>query len=151
MPSKSFGVKQLNLIGSTGLTPTIESPNNINLNANTVAISTDLNVNRNVNVLGIVTATDFNSLSDISKKINILPVDNALKITSELGGVRFNWKESGNPSIGVIAQEVEKVLPELVSTGEYKTVNYNGIIGVLIEAVKELKYEIEEIKKKINS
>lgn len=150
MADKSFGVKQLNLIGASG-TPTVESPNNLNLVANVVAISSNLTVNNDISVVGIVTAADFNSLSDISKKINILPVDNALKITSELGGVRFNWKESGNPSIGVIAQEVEKVLPELVSTGEYKTVNYNGIIGVLIEAIKELKSEIEELKKKINS
>lgn len=150
MADKSFGVKQLNLIGASG-TPTVESPNDLNLVANVVAISSNLTVNNDISVVGIVTATDFNSLSDISKKINILPVDNALKITSELGGVRFNWKESGNPSIGVIAQEVEKVLPELVSTGEYKTVNYNGIIGVLIEAIKELKSEIEELKKKINS
>jgi hypothetical protein len=61
-------------------------------------------------------------------------------------GVKFNWKESGSPSYGVIAQELLEVLPELVHGENPKTVNYNGIIGVLIEAIKELKAEIEELK-----
>jgi hypothetical protein len=47
----------------------------------------------------------------------------------------------------VIAQELEDILPELVKQGEIKSVNYNGIIGVLIEAIKELKAEIEDLKK----
>jgi hypothetical protein len=50
---------------------------------------------------------------------------------------------SGNPSIGVIAQELETVLPELVNGSENKTVNYSGLIGVLIEAIKELKERVE--------
>jgi flagellar biosynthesis chaperone FliJ len=51
----------------------------------------------------------------------------------------------------VIAQELEKVFPELVKTGENKSVNYNGLIGVLIEAVKEQQKQIEELKKQINN
>jgi hypothetical protein len=46
----------------------------------------------------------------------------------------------------VIAQELEEILPDLVKSGEVKSVNYNGLIGVLIEAVKELKGEVEELK-----
>jgi hypothetical protein len=46
----------------------------------------------------------------------------------------------------VIAQELEEVLPELVGDGEVKSVNYSGIIGVLIEAIKELRKEIEDLK-----
>ena len=53
--------------------------------------------------------------------------------------MRFDWKDSGESSLGVIAQDLEKVLPELVSeTDGVKSVNYNGIIGVLIQAIKEL-------------
>jgi len=100
---------------------------------------------------GIITATDFNSTSDITKKINITPITDSLNLISNLEGVRFNWIDTGNPSVGVIAQQIEQYLPELVSSGEHKTVNYNGLIGVLIEAVKELKIEVEELKKKINS
>jgi Chaperone of endosialidase len=97
--------------------------------------------------VGIITAQDFNSLSDINYKENINTVNDALSKVTELRGVRFDWKESGLPSYGVIAQELQEVLPELVHGNDPKTVNYNGIIGVLIEAIKELKAEIEELKK----
>lgn len=95
---------------------------------------------------GTVTAVDFNSTSDINLKENIHTVGNALEITEQLRGVSFDWKETGRSSYGVIAQELEAVLPELVKQGEVKSVNYNGIIGVLIEAIKELKKEIEDLK-----
>jgi hypothetical protein len=95
---------------------------------------------------GVVTATDFNSTSDQSLKTNINTIDNALDIVNDLRGVSFDWKETGKSSYGVIAQELEKVLPSLVSDTEIKTVNYNGIIGVLIEAVKELSEEVERLK-----
>ena len=110
--------------------------------------SSILNVNSGgIIVTGIASATAFDSLSDINYKENINTVNNALNKVEQLRGVKFDWKESGNPSYGVIAQELEQVLPELVHGNDPKTVNYNGIIGVLIEAIKELKIEIEEIKK----
>ena len=60
MTYKSFGVNEINIVGSSaGVgTPTMESPNNLNLNANRVAISTDIHIGRNVNVVGIITTTD---------------------------------------------------------------------------------------------
>jgi len=58
---------------------------------------------------------------------------------------RFKWADTGIRSIGVIAQEVEAVLPELVSNGEFKSVNYNGIIAVLVEAVKQLSAQVERL------
>jgi hypothetical protein len=99
-----------------------------------------------INISGICTAQDFDALSDINYKTNILTIENALDKVNELRGVSFDWKKSGSSSYGVIAQELEDVLPELVHGEEPKTVNYNGIIGVLIEAVKELKKEIVELK-----
>lgn len=101
----------------------------------------------NLRVAGVVTCQDVDSLSDINFKENVNTVDGALDKVSELRGVSFNWKESGEPSYGVIAQELENVLPELVHGDDPKRVNYNGIIGVLIEAIKELKAEVEELKK----
>jgi len=98
-------------------------------------------------VSGIATAQDFDALSDINFKENIFTINNALDKISNLRGVRFDWKESGKSSYGVIAQELQEVLPELVHGNDPKTVNYNGIIGVLIEAIKELKNEIEILKK----
>jgi hypothetical protein len=109
--------------------------------------SSILNINPSgINVTGIVTAQDFDALSDINYKENINTVNGALLKVEQMRGVKFNWKESGSPSYGVIAQELEQVLPELVHGHDPKTVNYNGIIGVLIEAIKELKAEIEELK-----
>ena len=85
-----------------------------------------------------VEAVDFNSTSDINLKENIRQVESASELVSKLEGVHFSWKETGKETIGVIAQQIEEHLPQLVQTGDtHKTVNYNGLIGVLIEAVKE--------------
>jgi len=92
---------------------------------------------------------DINSNSDVNLKTNIKTVENAVETINQLRGVSFDWKETGKSSYGVIAQELENVLPELVKTGENKSVNYSGIISVLIEAVKELSAEVEELKKKL--
>lgn len=106
-----------------------------------------LTVNGDVLVSGIVTCVDINSTSDENLKDNIKTFENALDIIQDIRGVRFEWKEDNRPSIGVVAQEIENILPELVTDTTPKTVNYNGIIGVLIEAIKELKLEIDELKK----
>jgi hypothetical protein len=107
----------------------------------------DVLVGNNINISGVCTATDFDALSDINYKTNIQTVSNALSKVDQLRGVTFDWKESGEPSYGVVAQELEMILPELVKGNDPKTVNYNGIIGVLIEAIKELKEEIDQLKK----
>ena len=95
---------------------------------------------------GEAAATNFNSTSDESLKTNIHTVENSLDIVDQLRGVSFDWKENGKSSYGVIAQELEQVLPELVAQTDPKSVNYNGIIGILIEAIKELREEIREFK-----
>ena len=100
---------------------------------------------------GSLSATDFNSTSDINLKKDIEIITNANEILNQINGVNFTWIKSNKPSIGIIAQEIEKVLPQLVSertdTGT-KSVNYNGLIGVLIEAVKELSQRVEELERK---
>jgi hypothetical protein len=109
--------------------------------------SSVLNVNASgIRVTGIATAQDFDALSDENYKKNVITVNDALNKVEQLRGVKFDWKESGLPSYGVIAQELEEVLPELVHGDNPKTVNYNGIIGVLIEAIKEQQKQIEELK-----
>lgn len=122
----------------------------LNINAsgiNVTGIITSTSISTgNINSSGVITATDFDSLSDVRYKENINTVESALSKVDQLRGVKFDWKESGLPSYGVIAQELEEILPELVHGHDPKTVNYNGIIGVLIEAIKELKAEVEELK-----
>jgi hypothetical protein len=98
---------------------------------------------------GTLTATDINSTSDINLKENIRPIENPLDKVLQINGVEFDWKDNQQSSIGVIAQEVEEVFPSLVKTAENKSVNYNGLVGVLIEAIKEQQKQIEELKKLI--
>lgn len=93
---------------------------------------------------GALSATIFNSLSDSVLKDNVSPIDNALDIINNLSGVGFNWKDSGKHSFGVLAQDMEKVIPDLVDNiNNLKTVNYDGIIAFLIEAIKELNNKLE--------
>ena len=96
---------------------------------------------------GTVTCTDLNTTSDITLKDNINVIDNALDMISRLDGITWNWKADGRASMGVSAQNVESVAPELVAQGDHKSVNYNGLVGVLIAAVKELSAEVAELKK----
>ena len=99
--------------------------------------------------------------SDKSLKENIKNIENPLEKVSQINGVTFDWtddyiKEHGGEDkyfvrkndVGVIAQEIEKVLPQVVATREngIKAVKYDRIVALLIESVKELKKEIEELK-----
>ena len=100
---------------------------------------------------GSVTAASFLYSSDKSLKTNIQPLPNALERLQQLNGVSFNWKSSGEKSIGLIAQDVEKVYPEVVSTDSngIKSVDYAKLVAVLIEAVKEQQKQIDELKDKL--
>jgi len=96
-------------------------------------------------------ANAWNTFSDLRLKKNITPINNPLTLLEEINGVYFNWKEGSDESrqVGVIAQEVEKVLPEVVSTDDdgYKSVDYGKISALLVEAVKELKKQNEILQK----
>ncbi len=90
--------------------------------------------------------------SDERLKENIHTIENALDKVSALRGVSFDFKENKQPQIGVIAQEVEKIIPEVVGENPdgYKGVQYGNIVGLLIEAIKEQQKQIEELKEKVN-
>ena len=99
---------------------------------------------------GQLNSTNYNSLSDASLKINRSQITDAVTTVNGLSGVEFNWKENGIKSSGVIAQELEKILPHLVSEDKdgVKSVNYQGIIAYLIEAVKELDARVKSLEDK---
>lgn len=99
---------------------------------------------------GTLNATTFNSLSDAKQKHNVVNIENATNIINQINGVEFDWKDNNQHSAGVIAQQLETVLPWLVSTTEegIKSVNYSGMIGYLIQAVKELSAEVDQLKNK---
>lgn len=98
---------------------------------------------------GDLSAPNFNSTSDARIKENVTHIDSALSKTLALRGVYYNRIGEVEKQLGVIAQEVENVVPEVVHTNEddLKTVSYGNLVGLLIEAVKELKSEIDDLKK----
>ena len=94
--------------------------------------------------------------SDRRLKDNILPIENSLQKINQIGGYSFEWNvEKQNiyngKDYGVIAQEIEQILPELVDTREngYKAVKYDRLVSLLIEGIKELNKEVSELKEKI--
>jgi len=95
--------------------------------------------------------------SDKRYKENIKPIESPIEKVKAISGVTFEWnekshKETGKKDVGVIAQEVEEVLPEIVQTRDngYKAVDYQKLTAVLIEAVKEQQKQIDELKSIIN-
>lgn len=97
--------------------------------------------NNNLSVSGTITASgDITYSSDIALKENIVPISGALERIKALGGYLYDRKDSGAHSAGLLAQEVEKVLPEAVHTDErgMKAIAAGPLIGLLVQAIKEL-------------
>ena len=92
------------------------------------------------------------SPSDERLKKNIRTIENSLEKVSALRGVTFDFKENNKKQIGVIAQEVEKIIPEVVQERPdgYKGVQYENLVALLIEAVKEQQNQINELREKLN-
>ena len=88
---------------------------------------------------------DVTAFSDMRIKHDIETIEGALAKVSDMRGVYFK-RNNGEAGTGVIAQEIENILPEVVKDGEYKSVAYGNMVGILIEAIKELKEEVEKLK-----
>ena len=112
-------------------------------------------------VNGDITANSVAGTSDFRFKTNIRSISSALSKVKSLRGVYFNWNQKAFPEkdfsekteLGFIAQEVEKVLPEVVSKDktreEYRSVKYDKIVALLVEAIKEQQVQIEQLKKEV--
>ena len=121
-----------------------------------LVIAKDAHIGEDVLADGDVVA--YNS-SDIRLKDNIQVIQGSLDKIDGIRGVEFDWnekspgwaKERGH-DVGVVAQEIQKVLPEIVTerTNGYLGVDYKRIIPLLIESIKELKQEVEDLKKKVS-
>jgi hypothetical protein len=140
-PATGFGVT------ITGL---VFNPSFNSLGIGTTNPTSKLYVNGDVFVSGIITATDYDSASDIRLKENIQKIDNPIDKIIRINGVTFDWKSNNKSSMGVIAQNIEKVLPQLVHGEDSKTVNYNGIIGLLIECVKTQQEQIDNLNRRLD-
>lgn len=106
----------------------------------------------NLEVSGSIRASDaLLSNSDERLKENIYPIDNALSRVGQIEGVYFNWKNKEGKQVGVIAQQVQKVLPEVVSEDKdsYLSVDYSKIVPLLIEAINEQNSIIMDLEERI--
>jgi len=147
--SQGTGVTYDNVTGVISIGQAVATSSNVtfaNLTTTGTIVSTGA-----ISSNGDITA--FASSSDIRKKENIVKIDNALEKVSQIGGYTYNFKNDTRKITGVIAQELEKVLPEAVYEiddedlgGTSKAVRYGNIVGLLIEAIKELKTELDELK-----
>lgn len=99
---------------------------------------------------GILKAKEFDALSDMRFKTNIIEIEDPLAKVEQLRGVEYDWTNGSGSSVGIIAQELQEVYPQLVSeTEERLTVNYNGLVGLLIAAVKEIGAELKDLKSRM--
>ena len=127
---------------STGvITCTVDTPAEVGLG--------NLSNNGN-NLAGNFTATgNVTAFSDERLKENVQTIKGALDKVAQMRGVTYNYKSElndGQRGTGGIAQEIQQVMPEVVEEGEYLSVAYGNLVGVLIEAVKELKAELDQCK-----
>jgi len=110
-----------------------------------------VDITGDLGVTGTASAANFNTTSDATLKTNVETLTGSLDAVKSLRGVSFDWLENGNSEIGVIAQEVEAVLPDVVSTNDegIKSVKYGNMVALLIEAMKEQQAQIDELKAKL--
>jgi len=108
----------------------------------------------NDSTYGTVKGHSFVTYSDETLKTNIQPVQNALDKVKSLQGVTYDWKSDGSSDIGFIAQEVEKIVPQIVKSngkeGSYG-MNYSRVTALLVEGIKEQQAQIEKLKSALAS
>ena len=151
----------LNVTGATTLSSTLAVTSDttiggtLNINGtisasgSTITLNDDVIINGTLNVTGDIAA--FYTPSDRNWKDNITPIPNALSKVLSISGNTFDWNEKSKQfgkDAGVIAQEIQQVLPEAVieREDEHLSVSYTKIVPLLIEAIKELKAEVDELK-----
>ena len=108
------------------------------------------NTNSSVTFGSITSSGNITAYSDLKLKTEINTIKNSLDMVSKLRGVNYKWLSNGQDDIGVIAQEVEEVLPEVVKETDdgIKTVDYGRMVCVLIESIKELNAKVKILEGK---
>lgn len=148
------------LVGSYTIFDATQSANRLTISSNGyVGIATGYSAPTSMlQVNGEIEATAIKGPSDVRYKKNIKPLEGSLDKITKLKGYNYEWKKDefpkknfkGGTDIGLIAQEVEKVYPEVVYTAndemQSKSIDYSKLVPALIESIKELKAEIETLK-----
>lgn len=146
---------RLRIFGGGSETSGIAILENGNVGIGNNAPTTKLYVN------GDITANSIAGTSDLRFKTNVRPISSPLEKVKSLRGVYFNWDQKSFPNkdfsdkteLGFIAQEVEKVLPEVVSKDktpeEYRSVKYDKVVALLVEAIKEQQKQIDSLKSQV--
>ncbi len=127
------------IITGSDTADTLEAESTLTYDGSTLAVTGAITASTTITASGNITA-----FSDERLKTDVETIENALDKVMNLRGVTYT--KSAEKGMGVIAQEVEKVIPEVVEDGEYKSVAYGNLVGVLIEAIKDLKKEVEILK-----
>lgn len=133
-----------------GLSPTLVAPGTMVVTGITTLSEdgSDTTTGGDIIISGKAKADTFSVTSDRRLKSNIVSIDDPISKLNQLNGVTFDWIKDGSSDVGLIAQDVEACLPQAVrEVNDIKTVNYNGVVGLLVEAVKQLSKELEEVKK----
>ena len=158
---KQFLINNVSVLNATTLGGSVVNSSLTSVGSLTdLTVAGDFTANGNIigdgssNISGINTVTasgkmyalSYTSTSDASLKENVEQIEGAVEKVEAIRGVTFDWKDGSGSTAGIIAQEVEAVMPMLVESGEIKRVDYNGLVGLLIEAVKELSAEVKELK-----
>ncbi len=145
-------IGKYNIPGLTSLFEVWMWTPNIRANALTVLANGNVGIGKaapseKLEVAGNVLATAYYYSSDIALKTDIKSLDNALDKINQLNGYSFSWKSDGRKDIWVIAQEVQKVFPELVheDANGVKSVEYANLVAPIIEAIKELTHKIDDL------
>lgn len=140
-------------------TDSISATNTLYYNSSNVGIGT-ATADYNLHVQGAIYASgDITAFSDMRMKENILPIENALERVNQIGGYTYNKKGETVDEVGVLAQEVMKVFPQVIRGSEDTnySVAYGNMVAILIEAIKEMKSQldtahgrIDELEKRLN-
>jgi len=115
-----------------------------------LALVGGLGVGKDIYATGNISCTALTQRSDKRLKSDIQPLQNSLDKVNKLAGVSYTFDPTGDKYIGLIAQEVEPIVPQVVTTSPdgFKSIQYGNVVALLIEAVKELSTQVHELQKK---
>jgi hypothetical protein len=138
-------------IGHASATTNIRGTVNVlSTTASTTTATGALIVSGGVGVAGTVNAADFNSTSDIRFKKDLEKISNALSKVKQLTGYTYTLIETNTRSTGLIAQDVEEIMPESVGGDDNKkTLSYGSMMGLIVEAIKELSSKVEDLQNQL--